>query len=124
MHDDPHEEQAKSLQRPEEGFSYVYVARPYAQQRSVATEVYVDGKHVTTLGPMTFARLKVKNGRHLIRISTAGVGDKSVEARIESNVYLQYQLIEQFFSVKSQLETPSPEKAFQMIDPLDLVLSD
>ncbi|WP_457825141.1 hypothetical protein, partial [Staphylococcus aureus] len=73
---------------------------------------------------MTFARLKVKNGRHLIRISTAGVGDKSVEARIESNVYLQYQLIEQFFSVKSQLETPSPEKAFQMIAPLDLVLSD
>ena len=47
------------------GSYYVYVSRPYSQERSHQAKVYLDDKLVTALAPQTFARLRVAPGIHL-----------------------------------------------------------
>ncbi|OWY36470.1 hypothetical protein CEJ45_04515 [Herbaspirillum aquaticum] len=96
---------AKMMSPAEAGYSYLYVARPYAQQRSVASRVFVDGKQVAELGPMTFARVKIGGGEHVVTIATENVQDRQISVRGSQDTHIQYQLTESFFSV-------SPETKF------------
>ncbi len=123
VQDAEHEAQAKSLQRAESGASYIYVVRPYAQQRSVASDVFVDGKLEAKLGPMTFARLKVEAGSHSIRVVTAKVPDVAMDVIATDNVYVQYQLLELFATVTPKIEVMSPDGVKKLLRPLGLVVS-
>jgi hypothetical protein len=123
VQDAEHEAQAKSLQRAESGASYIYVVRPYAQQRSEASDVFVDGKLEAKLGPMTFARLKVEAGSHSIRVVTAKVPDVTMDVIATDNVYVQYQLLELFATVTPKIEMMSTDGMKKLLRPLGLVVS-
>jgi hypothetical protein len=59
VHGDEHEDEAKALTPAPEGFGYLYVTRPYAQQRSVKAKLFVNDVFLAELGPMSFARIKI-----------------------------------------------------------------
>uniref|UniRef100_UPI0024DE125A hypothetical protein n=2 Tax=Herbaspirillum TaxID=963 RepID=UPI0024DE125A len=67
VHGDEHEDEAKALTPAPEGFGYLYVTRPYAQQRSVKAKLFVNDVFLAELGPMSFARIKMRQGIYRIK---------------------------------------------------------
>jgi hypothetical protein len=123
VHDDVHEGEAKLLTPAPDGFGYVYIARPYAQQRSVRAKVYVDEVFVAELGPKSFSRLKVRPGRHTIKLSAANVEEVSTSVEVKRDAYLEYQIAEYFFSTVPEIKLVSRERAKDLLQPLDMVVS-
>jgi hypothetical protein len=69
VHGDEHEDEAKALTPAPEGFGYLYVTRPYAQQRSVKAKLFVNDVFLAELGPMSFARIKMRQGIYRIKVT-------------------------------------------------------
>lgn len=123
VHDDAHEDEAKLLMPAPDGFGYVYIARPYAQQRSVRAKVYIDDAFVAELGPKSFSRLKVRPGRHTIKLVAANVEDVSTGIEVKRDAYLEYQIAEYFFSTVPEIKPMSRERALDSLQLLDMAVS-
>lgn len=83
---------AKSFSKPASEAARIYIVRPYTQEPKAKSEVYVDGKFVGVLGPLTFLFFEVPAGRHTVKIRTGQDSDIELEARSQQNLFLQYQL--------------------------------
>ncbi|MCO4857636.1 DUF2846 domain-containing protein [Herbaspirillum sp. WGmk3] len=123
VHDDVHEDEAKKLTPPPEGMAYLYITRPYAQQRGARTRVYVDDRLVAELRPMSFARIAVRPGRHTVRVVTDKVEAVSMATDTEKVTFLEYQVVEHFFSTEPSLKSVARERASESMQPLEMVLN-
>jgi len=112
---------AKMMLPAEAGYTYLYVARPYSQQRSVASRVFVDDKQVAELGPMTFARVRIGAGEHVIRIATTDFQEHQLSIRGSQDTHIQYQLTESFFSVSPETKLLERSEMKMKIHRLEMV---
>lgn len=110
--------QAKTLPPAEAGKVAIYVLRPFAQ-------IFIDGRLVANLGPMTFARIVVEQGAHRVRIETEGVPTREQQITGSATTYLQYQLTETLTTVQSEMSelAEAQAKAKARVARLDLVKS-
>lgn len=115
--------QVKTLPPAEAGKVAIYVLRPFAQQRSTASQIFIDGRLVANLGPMTFARIVVEQGAHRIRIETKGVPHREQQITGNATTYLQYQLTEMLTTVRSEITELAEAQAKARVARLDLVKS-
>lgn len=115
--------QAKTRPPAEAGKVAIYVLRPFAQQRSNASQIFIDGRLVAILGPMTFARIVVEQGAHRVRIETEGVPNREHQITGSATTYLQYQLTETLTTVQSEMTELAEAQAKARVARLDLVKS-
>ncbi|NUU01503.1 hypothetical protein [Herbaspirillum robiniae] len=123
VHGDAHEDEARRQVAAPEGFGYLYVARPYAQQRSVKARVYLDGALVAELGPQSFARLKLRPGLHAVEVAANGVAAARATVDMKAEAYLEYRLAERFFATQSGMSEVDRARAAALLPRLDLVVS-
>lgn len=123
VHNDVHEDEARLLMPAPDGFGYVYIARPYAQQRSVKARIYIDDVFVAELGPKSFSRLKVRPGRHMVRVVAASVEDVSASVEVKLDAYLEYQIAEYFFSTTPEIKPVSQARMKDSLQLLNMVES-
>lgn len=83
---------SKSFSRPANEVARIYIVRPYTHEPKAKSEVYVDGKFIGVLGPLTFLSLELLPGRHTVMVRTGHATVVEVEARSQQNLFLQYQL--------------------------------
>lgn len=100
------------------GSYYVYVSRPYSQERSHQAKVYLDDKLVTALAPQTFARLRVAPGIHTLKVTVPS--SKDVQETIDPTgaAFLEYQIVESFFSAVPTLKIQDEGVAKKMLERL------
>ncbi|MBP0598088.1 hypothetical protein J8I26_08250 [Herbaspirillum sp. LeCh32-8] len=122
VHDDAHEDEAKALAPAPEGTGYLYITRPYAQQRSTKAQVFVDGVLLAELGPKTFARIKLRPGAHTVKLTADKIDAVSISVDLQSAVFLEYQIAEHVFSTVAGIKAVGRQRAKETIQPLDLVV--
>ncbi|MEC4723766.1 DUF2846 domain-containing protein [Noviherbaspirillum sp. CPCC 100848] len=101
---------AKSFSKPASETAHVYIVRPYTQEPKAKSEVYVDGKFIGVLGPLTFLSFEVPAGRHAVRVRTDQEdADIELEAHSEHNLFVQYQLNQWLGRITGQTKLLSDE---------------
>lgn len=123
VHDDMHEEEAKALLPASEGFGYMYVTRPYSQQRSIKSKLFVNDVFLAELGPMSFARIKMPLGIYKITITAENTNDVSILVEMKKEAFVEYRITEHFFSTEPSIKLVNRERAKESIQPLDMVVS-
>lgn len=123
VHGDVHQEEAKALAPAPAGLAYLYIARPYAQQRSTKSQVFVDDVLLAELGPKTFARITVRPGTHTIKVTADDLKPVSISVETKDETFLEYQIVERFLSAQPHLRSISRDRAKDAIQTLDRVLT-
>ena len=123
VHDDEHEDEAKALTPAPEGFGYLYITRPYAQQRSVKAKLFVNDVFLAELGPKSFARIKIRQGVYRMKITAEKTEDVFISVGMKKETFLEYQIAEHFFSTEPSIKLVSKERAKESMQPLDMVVS-
>ncbi|MCI1016750.1 DUF2846 domain-containing protein [Herbaspirillum huttiense] len=123
VHDDLHDDEAKAFTPAPEGSGYMYITRPYAQQRSTKSKIFVDGVFLAELGPKTFARIKMRPGTHTVKVTADKIETVSISVDMQKEAFLEYQIAEHFFSTEPSIKSVSRERAKDSVQPLDLVLT-
>jgi hypothetical protein len=83
---------AKLFQPPAYESARLYIARPYTQEPKEKSEVFVDGKPVGLLGPLTYLVIDVPVGRHEVKIWTGDEAVIHVDVQSQQILYVQYAL--------------------------------
>lgn len=123
VHDDEHEDEAKALAPAPEGFGYLYVTRPYSQQRSVKAKLFVNDVFLADLGPMSFARIKMPQGVYQIKIVAEKTEDVFISVGMKKEVFVEYQIAEHLFSTEPSIKLVNQERAKESMQALDMVVS-
>jgi hypothetical protein len=123
MHSDAHEDEAKLLMPPPAGFNYLYITRPYSQQRSVKSQIFLNDALVAELGPQSFARLKARPGSYVIKVVSVGVEDVKISAEVGNDFFLEYQITEHLLSAEADIKSVSQARAKDSIQRLNMVAS-
>ncbi|MDR6398515.1 hypothetical protein [Herbaspirillum seropedicae] len=123
LHEDIHEDEAKALAPAPEGWGYLYVTRPYSQQRSIKSRIFVDDVLHAELGPKTFARIKLRPGTHTIKLTADGSEAVSIPVEMTKEAFLEYQIVEHLFSVEPTIKPVSRGRARESMRSLDLVVT-
>ncbi|MRT31074.1 hypothetical protein [Herbaspirillum sp. CAH-3] len=121
MSDLQNEMVVKKFKPAPSGSYYVYVSRPYSQERSHQAKVYLDDKLVTALAPQTFARLQVAPGLHTLKVTVHSREDVQETIDAKGATFLEYQIVEHFFSAVSTLKVQDEGVAKKMLERLRLV---
>ncbi|WP_075256572.1 DUF2846 domain-containing protein [Herbaspirillum camelliae] len=123
LHDDAHEDEAKALAPAPEGWGYLYVTRPYSQQRSIKSRIFVDDVLHAELGPKTFARIKLRPGTHTIKVTVEERKTVSIPVEMTKEAFLEYQIVEHLLSAEPTIKPVSQGRARESMQPLDLVVT-
>lgn len=100
---------AKLFSKPASGTARIYLVRPHTQEPKAKAEVYVDGKFIGVLGPLTFLSLEVPAGRHTVLVRTDRDFGIELEAHSNQNLFLQYQLNQWLGRITGQTKLLSDE---------------
>jgi len=123
LHDDAHEDEAKALAPAPEGWGYLYVTRPYSQQRSIKSRIFVDDVLHAELGPKTFARIKLRPGTHTIKVTVEERKTVSIPVEMTKEAFLEYQIVEHLLSAEPTIKPVSQGRARESMQPLGLVVT-
>ncbi|WP_157845734.1 DUF2846 domain-containing protein [Herbaspirillum huttiense] len=115
VHDDEHEDEAKALTPAPEGYGYLYLTRPYSQQRSVKAKLFVNDVFLAELGPMSFARIKMPQGSYRIKVTAEKTEDVSISVDMKKEAFVEYQIAEHFFSTEPSIKLVSKERARERV---------
>lgn len=95
---------AKAFLSPADGTSRVYLVRPYTTSPKDKAQVFVDGKPVAQLGPLTYAVIDVSPGKHRLSANTDVNSDFELNVRKGDIHYVQYQLNLLFNTVTGEMK--------------------
>ena len=123
IHDDLYKNNVKMMKPAPVGFGYLYITRPYSQHRSIKSKLYIDDVLVAELGPMSFARVKVRSGMHEIKIKTERMADVSIPVEMDGDAFFEYQIRDHFFSSDPSIQSVSKAHAKKTMQTLDMVVS-
>lgn len=97
--------EAKQFIAPSNGKARLYLVRPYTQEPRRRTEVFLDGKRVAVLAPLTYVVLDVSPGKHRLKVQAY---DETATLDIdvdENNIYyVQHQFDLLFNTISARLK--------------------
>jgi hypothetical protein len=97
--------EAKQFIAPSNGRARLYLVRPYTQEPRQRTDVFLDGKRVAELAPLTYVVLDVLPGKHRLKVQAY---DETATLDIDVNVsniyFVQHQFDLLFNTISARLK--------------------
>jgi hypothetical protein len=90
--DQTEDAEAKRFLPPDGDKARLYIVRPYTQEQREKSSVFLDGRQVALLAPLTYVTLDVKPGAHQIALHTQGNTEIQLDVARGKVYYIQYQL--------------------------------
>lgn len=108
--------EAKQFIAPSNGKARLYLVRPYTQEPRRRSEVFLDGRRVAELAPLTYVVLDVFPGKHRLKVHTY---DETAALDINVNenriYYVQHQLDLLFNTISARLKLVKEKDAHARI---------
>ncbi|WP_162256934.1 hypothetical protein [Noviherbaspirillum sp. Root189] len=96
----------------------MYIARPYTLEQKKKSKVFVDGKPVGLLEPLTYLVLDVPVGRHEVRIRTGDEAVIHLDVELQQILYVQYSLSLWLGTITGKTTVLEKDKGKEKILPL------
>jgi hypothetical protein len=97
--------EAKQFIVPPDGKARVYLVRPYTQEPRRRTDVFLDGKCVAELAPLTYVVLDVLPGKHRLKVKTYDdTATLDIDVNENNIYYVQHQFDLLFNTISARLK--------------------
>ena len=95
---------AKRFAPPDTGMVHVYLVRPYTQESTKKSDVFLNGKPVAVLGPTTYVMFDAPPGRNTLWVKTENDVEMLLETEPGRIYFVQYQRDRLFNTVTPRLK--------------------
>ena len=95
---------AKQFVAPSNGLGKIYLIRPGTMEPKQKTEIFLDGKWVANLAPMTYLVMETNAGMHTIGSNRQAASSLSLNVAGDKDTYVKEQLYQLFNSEKIVFE--------------------
>lgn len=104
--------EAKQFEVPSNGKARLYLVRPYTQEPRRRTDVFIDGRRVAELAPLTYVVLDVLPGKHRIKVQ-AQDDTATLDLNVNENsiYYIQHQFDLLFNTISTRLKVVKVQDA-------------
>ena len=95
---------AKQFVAPTNGLGKIYLIRPGTMEPKQKTEIFLDGKWIANLAPMTYLVMEASSGTHTVSSNLQAASSLSLDVTGDKNTYVKEQLYQFFNSEKIVFE--------------------